>query len=277
MVGDASGGNGTQPAASFVCHACSTCVATSENLLETRDDIVAFRELHGSPVVDKVNKTVVCPGCEQAIGSRTDSSYMLRRDRVLKRSNKLEIMICSLKSQEIQDLTAFVSEAFPHSNITPRVLQKSELRGFQLSPAARPGPDLVVVVHRSEGRILLTDRNGFYHDVIGSAWQLTRGNVLVVLTRNDPKAETGLYDEKLLLNLSTQGDQPTIGAISALGRVLTWETKPSGPQLAQLKTMTSKAYYKEAPAPAQGIPGTWNVSARASAKAAANPNWCMLL
>lgn len=270
---DASGTAGNLPGR-YVCQLCGVCVATTDSVLELRDDVIVFRELYGGAAAgaDKATKTVFCPCCEQGLGTRGDgTSILVRRERVVKRVERLEILVCSLKSQEIQELASVLSEVFPHSNITPRVLQKSELRGIQLAP--RPNPDLVVVVHRNEGRVLLTDRNGFYHDVLGSAWQLTRGNVLVVLTRTELKADSELFDLALLRSLSTQGDQPTIGAISALGRVLTWESSPSRSQLAQLRALTSKAYFREAPAPTQGIPGTW---IRTQSKASST-NWCMLL
>lgn len=191
---------------------------------------------------------------------------------MVKHKDGLEVLLCSLKQQEIQEVSPILSDIFPQSNITPRVLQKSELRGFQLQ-GLRPSPDVVVVVHRNEGRTLLTDRNGFYHDVLGNAWQLTRGNVVVVLTRTELKEEAELYDERLLRSLATQGDQPTIGAISSLGRVLTWESSPSKPQLVQLQALLSKAYFREAPSAPQGIPPSW--LQRVSGKAATN--WCMLL
>jgi len=257
----------------YVCQQCGTCVATSERLLEAKDDVVSFSKLYIAAPANAGTKTVVCPCCEQALGTRSESAFFLRGERVVKRVERLEICICSLKQQEISELSPVLMQVFPHSNITTKVLQKAELRGFQL--AIRPSPDFVVVVHRNEGRALLTDRNGFYHDVIGSAWQLTAGNVLVVLTRTDPKADAELYNTQLLRSLSTQGDQPTIGAIGALGRVLTWESMPSKLQIEQLQHLTSKAYYREPPAPAQGIPSSW--AARQPQKAAISTAWCMLL
>lgn len=257
----------------YVCHTCGMCIATSEKILESRDDVVVFSQLWGSTDADKGNRTVMCAGCAEALGTRGDSTFHLRRDRVIKRLERLEILVYSLKQQEISELTPVLRDVFPNSNITPRVLMKSELRGFQV-PASRMGPDLVVVVHRNEGRVLLTDRNGFYHDVLGSAWQLTRGNVLVVLTRAEPKASAELYDMQLLKALSTQGDQPTIGAMGALGRVLTWESAPSRSQLEQLSMLTAKAYFREPPPQAQGIPGQWS---KQPVKQAASTNWCMVL
>ena len=44
--------------------------------------------------------------------------------------------------------------------------------------------NVVVLVHKSEGRIFLTDRNGFYNDFLADAWVKTKGNVIIVLTAN---------------------------------------------------------------------------------------------
>jgi len=279
-TGAAKAGAGSKPAQElplrYVCHLCGICIATSDGYLETRDDAVAFGHLHFADSSDRGGKTVACPGCEQALGTRGDSVFLMRKERVVKRVEQLQILVCSLKQQEISELTPLLQDAFPHSNITPRVLLKAELRGFQLA-GLRPAPDFVVVVHRNEGRVLLTDRNGFYHDVLGSAWHQTRGNVLVVLTRAAPKANGELYDAQLVRSLSTQGDQPTIGAISAQGRLLTWQASPSDVQLRQLHTLAFRAYFREPVAPAPGIPGSWIPPRRPVQPKPAPSSWCSLL
>lgn len=262
--------------ARYVCHVCGVCVATGEGHQNDEADVHVFRHLHGSVAEDQASKTVSCPSCNQALGSRGGNTILLRKGRVVMQQDKLEILVCSLKEREITEVKPAIQEAFPHCNITPRVLQKSELRGFELSQATRKEPDLVVVVHRNEGRALLTDRNGFYHDVLGSAWRRTRGNVLVILTRTEPKGDaTELFDSQLLRALSTQGDQPTIGALSACGRVLTWESQPSKPQLQQLQLLSEKAYFREPLAAVQGLPVAWSKTPQRSP--GSNPNWCSVL
>jgi len=263
------------PQPRYVCHVCGVCIATGDGHQSDEAEVHIFSRLHGSAGSDKGSKTVVCPCCESALGSRGSNNYMLRKGLVVKRPDKLEIMVCSLKEKEISEVSPLLQEAFPHSNVTPRVLQKAELRGFDLAQKPmKNSPDLVVVVHKNEGRALLTDRNGFYHDVLGSAWLTTRGNVLVVLTHTESKGGAAeLFDRDLLRSLSTQGDQPTIGAISTCGRVLTWETQPSKPQLQQLQLLTEKAYFREAES-VQGIPVAW---AKTPQKSAATSAWCNLL
>lgn len=56
--------------------------------------------------------------------------------------------------------------------ITETVLLKSQLRGYEY----RGRTDIAVLHHRAEGRLLLTDRNGYYHDLLASL-QLACGSV----------------------------------------------------------------------------------------------------
>lgn len=56
--------------------------------------------------------------------------------------------------------------------ITETVLYKSQLRGYEYRGTA----DIAVLHHRAEGRLLLTDRNGYYHDLLASL-QLACGSV----------------------------------------------------------------------------------------------------
>lgn len=260
--------------ARYVCHTCGVCVATADGHAKDEAEAHIFKNLYGNIAIDKANKAIACPFCQSTIGSRGNNAFALRKGLVLKRQDKLEILVCSLKEPEIASVAPALQEAFPYSNVTSRVLQKAELRGFELRPG-KPGPDLVVVVHKNEGRALITDRNGFYHDVLGSAWQLTRGNVLLVLTRTEPKGGVAeLFDGQLLKSLSTQGDQPTIGAISSCGRVLTWESQPSQPQLKQMQLLSEKAYFREAPVMVQGIPVAWTRKPEAGN---AGASWCNVL
>ena len=63
------------------------------------------------------------------------------------------------------------------------MLQKADLRGYQ-SVKGKYNDDVVVLVHKSEGRLFLTDRNGFYNDFLADAWVKTKGNVIIILTAN---------------------------------------------------------------------------------------------
>eukprot|EP00435_Cladocopium_sp_Y103_P037450 s832_g9.t3 len=236
------------PELRYAC-ACGTCIATPEGYVEARDDALVFRSL----AFECHSQTVVCPDCGQAIGFKNESLHFLRRDRIQSRTDKLQVLVCSLKQQEITEVSQVIAGIFP-CDVRSRLLLKAELRQFTALPGK---PELVVVVHRNEGRALLTDRNGFYHEVLGTAWKQTRGNVLVVLTRVEPQEPTDLYDKNMLRSLSTQGDQPTMGALGHAGRVLTWGNSPSAEQLQQILKLMTKAYFHES-IHATGIPQNWN-------------------
>lgn len=259
--GDAESPAAPVPELRYAC-ACGTCIATPEGYVEARDDALVFRSL----AFECHSQTVVCPDCGQAIGLRNESLHFLRRDRIQSRTDKLQVLVCSLKQQEITEVSQAIAGIFP-CDVRSRPLLKAELRQFTALPGK---PELVVVVHRNEGRALLTDRNGFYHEVLGTAWKQTRGNVLVVLTRVEPQEPTDLYDQNMLRSLSIQGDQPTMGALGHAGRVLTWGNSPSAEQLQQILKLMTKAYFHES-IHATGIPQNWN---KPSPKASA---WCALL
>lgn len=72
------------------------------------------------------------------------------------------------------------SSALPEIEFREEVLSKASLRGYGHQGTA----DMVVLVHKSEGRIFLTDRNGFYNDLLADSWTKTHGNCLIVLTAN---------------------------------------------------------------------------------------------
>lgn len=200
------------------------------------------------------------------MGVKNGSLYLLRRDRIQSWTDKLQVLVCSLKQQEINEVSQVIAGIFP-CDVRSRVLLKAELRQLTTLPGK---PELVVVVHRNEGRALLTDRNGFYHEVLGTAWKQTRGNVVVVLTRVEPQESTDLYDKNMLRSLSTQGDQPTMGVLAHAGRVLTWGNSPSPEQLQHTLKLMTKAYFHES-IHAPGIPPNW---IKPHPKGSA---WCALL
>lgn len=42
----------------------------------------------------------------------------------------------------------------------------------------------MILVHKCEGRVFLTDRNGLFHDLLADSWQKKKGNVIILLTGN---------------------------------------------------------------------------------------------
>mmetsp|Transcript_6025 Transcript_6025/g.7050 ORF Transcript_6025/g.7050 Transcript_6025/m.7050 type:complete len:262 (-) Transcript_6025:38-823(-) len=261
MPVDAESPKALVPELRYAC-SCGACIATPEGYVEARHDALVFRSL-----TFESGQNVVCPRCEQVLGVKNGVSYLLRRDRIQTRSDKLQVLVCSLKQQEITEVSQAIASIFP-CDVRSWLLLKAGLRQVTSLPGQ---PELVVVVHRNEGRALLTDRNGFYHEVLGTAWKQTRGNVLVVLTRVEPQEPTDWYDKNMLRSLSTQGDQPTMGVLAHAGRVLTWGSSPSAEQFQQVLKLMTKAYFHES-THAAGIPPNWN---KPNPKAPSQ--WCALL
>lgn len=61
------------------------------------------------------------------------------------------------------------------------ILTKSTLRGYQTS---NNNYDIAILIHKCEGRIFITDRNGFYTDLLAAHFLQTKGNVLICLIAN---------------------------------------------------------------------------------------------
>ena len=68
----------------------------------------------------------------------------------------------------------------PNLTFTEEVLTKGILRGYQ--PVQKY--DVAILIHKCEGRIFLTDRNGFYTDLLAAHFLNTNGNVLILLVSN---------------------------------------------------------------------------------------------
>ena len=63
-----------------------------------------------------------------------------------------------------------------------------------------------MLVHKCEGRLFLTDRNGFYNDLLTHEWSKTRGNVLIVLTANRTQVPADKVSNSEVQTMANQGD-----------------------------------------------------------------------
>lgn len=79
------------------------------------------------------------------------------------------LALFGLKQSDLLKLSELLRSCTPqvalHISETP--LLKSQLRGYEYHGSA----DLAVLHHRAEGRLLLTDRNGYYHDLLASLYR----------------------------------------------------------------------------------------------------------
>lgn len=93
-----------------------------------------------------------------------ESHYRFQPQLVLCR-----VTVMSLKQADLSKVTELMQFCAPQLRleVTEIPLLKSQLRGFEFKGSA----DLAVLHHKAEGRLLLTDRNGFYHDLLGSTYR----------------------------------------------------------------------------------------------------------
>ncbi|CEL95463.1 unnamed protein product [Vitrella brassicaformis CCMP3155] len=127
---------------------------------------------------------------------------------------------------------------------------KAQLRGFLLAER-KTAVDMVVIVHRNEGRLLLTDRNGLYNDVLQACWHATNANVVIIVTKVPTSPDT-LNDSALVATLAHHADQPTIGALSAAGRLITYDQTPSQRQADYLLEFAQESFCR---LPLRSFPG----------------------
>lgn len=80
------------------------------------------------------------------------------------------LALFSLKQPDLSKISEMLRACAPQLllDITETSLLKSQLRGYDYHGTA----DLAVLHHRSEGRLLLTDRNGYYHDLLASLYRI---------------------------------------------------------------------------------------------------------
>uniref|UniRef100_A0A7S2XXL6 Uncharacterized protein n=1 Tax=Fibrocapsa japonica TaxID=94617 RepID=A0A7S2XXL6_9STRA len=95
------------------------------------------------------------------------------------------------------------------------------------------GPDMIILCHYNEGRLLLTDQDGLYNNFIKEAVKATGGNVFLVVTGLSSSGGV-LADKRVVSSLVSNG-QSSIQYIDSARRLLTWDGAPSRDQLEHLQ------------------------------------------
>lgn len=165
----------------------------------------------------------------------------------------------SLKSSDILFIKELIGELFCGEVkvvINERILAKSLLRGFQFVENV----DLLILQHRAEGRLLLTDRNGFYNDLLSSAYRLLEGRVLVVIMNIEQDPPEGALVSSEIYELAKYGDQPTIGVLAEMGKVVCFKSRPSDFQLNYISQAIMKSAFYREPPDFSRLPESYNAS-----------------
>lgn len=123
-----------------------------------------------------------------------------------------------MKADEIQQFKSILEAAInryfkvnnaeqirPDFNFCTELLQKAKLRGY-VTPKSSEA-NITILVHKCEGRLFLTDRNGFYNDFLAQTFMETKGHTIIILTSNrtPPVSNTSL-ENKDVITMYTKGD-----------------------------------------------------------------------
>lgn len=79
-------------------------------------------------------------------------------------SSTVAEFVTNVQGSEISDYGEF-----PDIIFSEEVLTKASLRGYK-APVEETPADITILVHKCEGRVFLTDRNGFYNDFLQEEW-----------------------------------------------------------------------------------------------------------
>ena len=162
----------------------------------------------------------------------------------MKKEQKIKVALKSLKADEIRNFKVQMNnslDAFyklqdrmssgtegngkPAIEFMEETLTKAKLRGY-LSPASER-PDVTILIHKCEGRMFLTDRNGFYSDLLLQQWLKTEGNVVIVLTCNRGAVPKDKLVNQDVSTMANQGDQPTLLLYEDKRRIFVWNKVPN--------------------------------------------------
>ena len=165
----------------------------------------------------------------------------------------------SLKNSDIATVKEIIGELFQGETrviFQEKVLAKSQLRGFQFTEPT----DLLVLEHRAEGRLLLTDRNGFYNDLLSTAYRLLEGRILIIIMNIENDPPDGALVSSEIYELAKYGDQPTIGILAEMGKVVCFKYRPSDFQMNYISHYIMKAAFFREPPDFSRLPETYNAS-----------------
>ena len=166
----------------------------------------------------------------------------------------------SLKNSDIQVFKTLLQDVCPGTllEFKEKLLVKSQLRGItSIDPT-----DFFILLHRAEGRLLLTDRNGYYNDLLAAAFRSLEGRVLIIITNveNDPEADCLASSE--IVELAKYGDQPTIGVLAEMGKVICYKSKPSEFQASHIQSLVKRsAFYRDVPS-YSGLPESFHPASK---------------
>ena len=212
--------------------------------------------LHGEHDVYEI----YCFTCNSQLGIRLKNSNWIASTKIVtRRDRRLHIHLLSMNEPELGRVEAMLHTLFenlpkileeqheaagaPEIVITREKLTNDGLRGYKCAAQG----DIALLVHKCEGRVFLTDRNGYYNDVIPSVFQQFRGEFLLLLSNNaGVLAEDALASDDVR-TLASEGGQPTLLLLNAKKRIYTYKREPSAWQKQKLAHRMLESVFKSLP------------------------------
>lgn len=105
-------------------------------------------------------------------------------------------------------------------------MTRQKLQGYQSNTLDKEC-NVQIIVHKCEGRLFLTDRNGFYNDLLEKVWPQSKGNVLLILVGMRSQTPNDSLVSKEVQTMGTAGDQPTLLFFKDKQRILVWNRQPN--------------------------------------------------
>jgi len=194
---------------------------------------------------------LACVICQSTLGIRVGSNnWCLLRNAVNMREDPIKVTIFGMKEDEVMGIEGYVHNIFgnlmsyvrleqgeenfpdisnmnlplPKIETSRKLLTKNALRGFSCKDLVT---DIVILVHKCEGRLFLTDRNGFYNDFISNSYKKTNGNVLLILTNNMTATPENKVSNSDIVTLGTKGDQPSLLYMDECSDIFVWNKEPT--------------------------------------------------
>ncbi|KAG5176258.1 hypothetical protein JKP88DRAFT_203024 [Tribonema minus] len=140
------------------------------------------------------------------------------------RGSPYTILVCGTDPRERKKTRRALAARFREQAVVgEQPLTVSELKGIKLRG---PKTDLALLVHFSEGRVLLTDKDGLYNDFLLEAVKLAGGNLLIAVSGVETAPGT-LAHEGVVQALAYSGGQRAVLSIHQQKRFLTWAKEPA--------------------------------------------------
>jgi len=254
----------------YRCQVCNVQLSTDDFLLDVGEAFYRFAALTNITInseitADRINNVdtkipILCISCMNTVGCKVNNDWVLDNTICLEVKRRLVIHLYSMKNPELETMISVLNQIRKEFKMPLKIeyhtfgLLKSKLRGYQVQDSA----DLIILHHKHEGRLFLTDRNGFYNDFLPSAYQKSNGHLLVILTNSDLPDDDSLSNSQIV-TLATKGDQPTIGKFNEMGKVYTWKKVCSPLQRESLRKAMSNAYLRNGVASTDELPAEYQL------------------